>query len=70
MSACTATAQAEPTAPPDDDGYISLAKAARVARLHETTLLRMTAAGLIQTKIRGRRTVYRAEDVRRALASA
>ena len=46
--------------------WITLAEASRVSGLHETNLLRMALAGDIRHRVRGRRTPFAAEDVRRA----
>ena len=46
--------------------WITLAEASRVSGLHETTLLRMALAGDFRHRVRGRRTLFAAEDVRRA----
>jgi hypothetical protein len=66
----TATMMTAPmTAPMTDDAeWFSLAEAARVSCLHETTVLRLALAGSIRYRVRGRRTLFAAADVRRQAA--
>jgi excisionase family DNA binding protein len=58
---CAATAGDRPA-----EEFITLAEASRLSGLHETTILRMALAGDIRHRVRGRRTLFSAEDVRRA----
>jgi hypothetical protein len=66
---CCTTTDAAPCAAPETErpsDWITLAAASRVSGLHETTLLRMALAGDFRHRVRGRRTPFSAEDVRRA----
>ena len=66
---CTATMPAPGGAVESErpiDGWVSLAAAARMAGLHETTILRLALAGDVRHRVRGRRIVFALEDVRKA----
>jgi hypothetical protein len=60
----TARAAAPETETPPD--WMTLAAASRASGRHEATLMRMALAGDIRHQVRGRRTLFSAEDVRRA----
>jgi len=66
MSPATQAAplEAAGTDRPADD-WLSLAEAARVSGLHQTTILRISLAGDIRHRVRGRRTLFHGGDVRR-----
>jgi hypothetical protein len=63
LAAPEAVSSDRPSVAPAD--YLSLASAARLTGLHETTILRCALAGDIRTRQRGRRTLICAEDVRK-----
>jgi len=65
--------EAAPGAAPETErpfDWITLAAASRVSGLHQTSLLRMALTGDIRHRVRGRRTLFAAEDVRRAAGLA
>ena len=66
---CDTTTEAAPIAAPETEtppDWMTLAAASRASGLHETTLMRMALAGDIRHRVRGRRALFSAADVRRA----